>query len=102
MAHKFLQLALDLARHWVAITWMGQRAPDPNPWYSDIGDWASAEELHVKQIRHDNKVMEDLEVWRVLFDKLLNPEVSAGASDNDSITDSAEDDTLGGGGGSGA
>ena len=56
-------MALVLARRCIAIGWMGTRGPSKTLWVRDVLEWASAEKIHIKLSRRDEKVGEDLEVW---------------------------------------
>ncbi|KAJ1082672.1 hypothetical protein NDU88_002837 [Pleurodeles waltl] len=60
MAYKFLQLVLVLARCRVAITRLGQHAPELARWHRDVAEWLLSEETHIKLTSRDDKVGEEL------------------------------------------
>ena len=69
MQYKFTQLLLILAKRRVAISWMGLRVPQIEKWEGDVREWALAEEVRLRKCRHDEKLEEELKIWKAFLDK---------------------------------
>lgn len=48
----------------MAMSWMGQRAPDVDAWHRDVCEWTLVEEAHMKLSHRYDKLQEDLSEWR--------------------------------------
>ncbi|KAJ1170326.1 hypothetical protein NDU88_002204 [Pleurodeles waltl] len=97
MAYKLLQLALVLARHREAITWMGQRVPTVELWHRVVQEWALAEEVHMIQSRHDDKLQEHLQAWRDICVAFHNPDTGRKPTDSKGPNTNEDEDANTGG-----
>ncbi|KAJ1157190.1 hypothetical protein NDU88_009905 [Pleurodeles waltl] len=87
ISYKFMQLALVLAQCRVAITEMGHRAPVVEQWYGDAQEGALAGEVHIKQSRRNDKLGNDVRVWRYVRDTFLTPlEEMESTASNESVS----------------
>ncbi|KAJ1125734.1 hypothetical protein NDU88_004157, partial [Pleurodeles waltl] len=81
---------LVLARHRVAITWMGQRASENEHWHRNMAKRSLAKEVYMKLSKGDEKVDEELLVWRGLCDRFLDPDTASVMDDSDRSNDNVD------------
>lgn len=65
-----MQVALLLAKRWVAISWIIPSGPREQGWMKDVKEWAVAEEMHLRQCRRDERAPEDLQTLGLLLTRV--------------------------------
>lgn len=67
LTRKLVMLGLILAKRRIAISWRSPNPPCIKSWLSDWSEWATAEAICMKRVRHNEKVEDDLHAWTAML-----------------------------------